>query len=173
MKTNRFLLASIAAAAGLTMSSAVLAATTLSGGTFGAKITITANCLMSGSNVDLDFGSQSSNTASAANESTPAGFSVICTNGTAYQIGLQSTASGSTTGGVGTMKNGSNTIGYALFQDSGRTLAWGNSQVATVNTKTATGSGVAQPYLVYGKTTSTLNVPAGAYTDTVAVSVYY
>lgn len=172
MKTNRFLLSSLALLASISLSTTVLAAT--STGTLNTKIVITSNCAITGTSTDLDFASHASTDASAS--ASNGGFSVTCTNLTPYTIGLQSAASGSTTDGKGTMATTApgvtQTIGYQLYQDSGTTV-WGNSTTGTVNVKSGTGSGAAQNFTVYGKTTTTLNVPAATYSDVVNINVYY
>lgn len=171
MKTSRFLLSTAAMAAGLVMSSGVMAQTT---STFQAKIVITKDCAITGASGDLEFGSVAS-TAAAPQSASATGLKIKCTNLTPYQIGLQS--SGSTTDGTGNMTytQGGNTysIGYQLYQTAGAT-PWGNVNTGTINTKSGIGSGADQAYTVYGKTTSTdFNFPAGTYTDTVTVSLYY
>lgn len=173
MKTSRFLLSAAAMAAGLAMSSGVMAQTTSN---FQAKIVITKDCAITGASGDLDFGSVAS-TVTAPQSASATGLKVKCTNLTPYQIGLQSTAASSSTDGTGTMKyvSGSNTysIGYQLYQTSGAT-AWGNVNTGTINTQAGVGTGADQSYTVYGKTTATdFNVPAGTYTDTVQVTLYY
>ena len=174
MKLNRLLPVSALLVAGLLSSGAAMAATT-DGGTFGVKIAITSECTVDATKSNLDFGSTAS-TATSPVSANNGGFSVTCTNQTPYQMGLQSTASGAGTGGSGSMTATVNSVeykvDYQLYQDAG-TTAWGNNNAASPNTKSAVGSGVAQPYTVYGKTTSTLNVPAATYNDTVAISVYY
>lgn len=172
MKTNRFLLSSLAVLAGLSLSTAATAATAT--GSFNTKIVITGTCSVTGATTDLDFASHASTEgpASASN----GGFSVTCTNLTPYTIGLQSSASGSTTDGKGTMTTTApgvtQTIGYQLYQDSGTTV-WGNSTSGSANVKSSTGTGAVQAFTVYGKTTSTLNVPAATYSDIVNINVYY
>lgn len=174
MKTCRLLLTAIAVLTGVALSTAASASTTATG-TLNAKITITSNCAVTGSTSDLDFGSNAS-TASAVSASN-GGFSVTCTNQTPYTIGLQSTASGSATDGTGTMKatigGTAYSIGYQLYQDSASTV-WGNDPTSgTGNAKSAIGTGLAQQYTVYGKTTTSLNVPAGDYSDVVQINVVY
>ncbi len=144
-------------------------------GSMDVQIIITANCTVSGSTNTLDFGSNpSTSTDASANNG---GFSVTCSNMTPYSIGLKSTATGALDDGAGVMSTTApgvtQTIGYQLYQDAGFGTAWGNSTTGTVNTKAGTGTGAAQPYTVYGKTTTSLNVPAATYKDTVAINVYY
>jgi spore coat protein U-like protein len=169
MHTKSILTASLSVLAGLAMlpGAADAATTNTATGTLQATITITSNCAVSASNAALDFGSKASTTAGAS--ASNGGFSVTCTNQTPYNVGLAGSSGASD--GTGTMTFGSNTIGYQLYQDAGQKTPWGNT-VGT-NTQTATGNGSSQPYTVYGKTTTSLNVPAGAYKDTVAINVTY
>lgn len=173
MKTNRFLLSAGTMAVGLVMSSGVVAQTTSN---FQAKIVITKDCAISGTSGDLDFGSVAS-TVTAPQSASATGLKIKCTNLTPYQIGLQSTASGASTDGTGTMTytQGGTTynIGYQLYQTAGAT-PWGNVNTGTANTQAGVGTGADQAYTVYGKTTAAnFNVPAGTYTDTVQVTLYY
>ncbi|MBV6306002.1 spore coat U domain-containing protein [Candidimonas humi] len=174
---TRNLLAAMSAVAGLSLFAAPLTASAANTatGTLQAQIVITSDCTVSGGNSKLDFSShKSTETDASANNG---GFSVTCTNLTPYTIGLQSASAGSTTNGAGVMSSTapgvSQTIGYQLYQDSSYSTAWGNSTSGTANVKSATGTGAAQAYVVYGKTTSTLNVPAATYSDTVNINVYY
>lgn len=175
--TTRHLLAAMGTIAGLSLFAAPITASAAgpATGTLGVQIAITSNCSVSTGNTALDFSSHAS-TESGPISASNGGFSVTCTNQTPYTIGLQSAASGSTTDGKGVMAATggiTQTIGYQLYQDSGFATVWGNSTSGTVNTKAGTGTGAAQSYVVYGKTTSTLNVPAATYTDTVNINVYY
>ncbi|MCI2809593.1 Csu type fimbrial protein [Eoetvoesiella caeni] len=175
MKTKNFLLSTAAMAAGLIVSSGVMAQSTATGN-LNAKIVITSNCAIVGTGTDLDFASHVSTETSAASASN-GGFSVSCTPGTTYKIGLQSSAGSSTTDGKGLLKSADSavtqTIGYQLYQDASFATVWGNSPTTSPNIQAGTGTGAAQLYTVYGKTTSTLNVPASTYSDIVNISVYY
>jgi len=177
---TRNLLAAMGAVAGLSLFAAPLtaSATSTATGTLQAQIVITSNCTVSGGNASLDFTSHVSNETNAANASNGK-FTVTCTNQTPYTIGLQSSASDAPTDGTGQMVASagsgiSQKIGYQLYQDPSFNTKWGNNTATTGgNVQGSTGTGDAQSYTVYGKTTSTLNVPAATYSDTVNISVYY
>jgi len=174
MNTYRLLLTAIAMLAGASLSTAASAASAT--GSLNAKIVITSNCAITGSSTDLDFGSNAS-TATGPISASNGGFSVTCTNQTPYTIGLKSTASGAADDGTGTMKanvGGTDyTIGYQLYQDAGTTV-WGNvASGGSANVKSSIGTGTAQAFTVYGKTTTSLNVPAATYSDTVSINVEY
>lgn len=157
------------------MSSTALAQSTATS-SLQAKIIITSNCAIVGTKTDLDFASHASTETTAAGASN-GGFTVSCTNLTPYKIGLQSTSTGATTDGAGKMTSTApgvtQSISYKLFQDPAFGTTWGNDTGTPGNIKTATGNGANQVYVVYGQTTSSLNVPAATYTDTVNINVYY
>lgn len=114
----------------------------------------------------LDFGTQGPLTANVDNTST---VTVTCTDGATYNVGLN----GGGTGNVAArqMTNGTDTIDYQLYRDSGHTQPWGT----TIGTDTvaATGNGNAQSYTVYGRVPPQTTPPADTYTDTVSVVVTY
>jgi spore coat protein U-like protein len=63
------------------------------------------------------------------------------------------------------------TVAYGLYQDTAHTANWGN----TVGTDTVagTGNGSAQPLSVYGRIAPQTTPAAGAYADTVNVTVTF
>ncbi|HEX7386947.1 MAG TPA: spore coat protein U domain-containing protein [Castellaniella sp.] len=176
MKTTQLLATSLSLVAGLTLlPGAANAAVSTATGTLGTTITITANCLVSTNNAAMNFGSNAS--TATTNAAASASFGVTCTNGTAYNVGLTpaATTTGGTpsTTGAGTMKNSNgSSIAYNLYQDSAHNTAWGST--VSTNTESGTGTGSSTTYNVYGLVAaSALNVPAGIYTDTVAINVTY
>ena len=177
--TTHKLLNALGVASGLALLSAsglTPAAATTATGTLKAQIVITSNCAVSTGNATLDFGSNPSTTSGASGTTGKNGFSVTCTDLTPYTIGLQSTSSDAGTNGAGKMSASgiAQTIGYQLYQDAAHTIVWGNNAASSGgNTQSAAGTGAAQQYAVYGATTSTLNVPAGTYSDTVNINVTY
>lgn len=122
----------------------------------------------------LAFGSYTASTGTATTGNTA--FSVICTFGTPYSIGMSpGTSSGAT---VTTRKMtsatapaGSNTLNYGLYKDVSLATNWDNSTAGTGYTAT----GVLQNYTVYG------SIPAGQYgaepatdyLDTITVTLTY
>ena len=135
---------------------------------FTAKIVITNDCVIN-SVTDLDFGS--SGLLNSAVEAS-ATIDLRCTENASYNIGLDA---GTTSGGTITTRkmtdgNG-NTVDYQMFQDSARTVNWGNT-VGT-DTKSATGTGTDQTHTIYGRVPAQSTPPAGTYTDTVTVTVTY
>jgi spore coat protein U-like protein len=134
---------------------------------FSVQLTMTTSCVINSAST-LNFGSQGVLVANVDNTST---LQVQCTNTTPYNIGLDvGTATGATVA-ARKMTSGSNTINYALYTDSARSLLWGN----TVGTDTvaAVGSGIAQSYTVYGRVPAQPTPAAGTYADTITVTVTY
>ncbi|CAM5219410.1 hypothetical protein CDEF62S_05530 [Castellaniella defragrans] len=176
MTTKHLLTTSMSLLAGLMLLPGVGNAATATPSSLQAKITITANCAISaaGTNNALDFGSHVSTESTAATANNGS-FTVNCTNLTPFNIGLA--GSSGATNGTGTMSDGASptphTIGYQLYQDASFSTPWGNTTGTGGNTEASVGTGAAVTYTVYGKTTTTLNVPAGSYTDTVAINVTY
>jgi spore coat protein U-like protein len=96
---------------------------------------------------------------------------VLCTVGTAYNVGLNAgTASGAT---VATRKlsSGASRLNYTLYSNTGRTVVWGN----TIGSDTvgATYTLNQQPHRVYGRIPPGQTVIAGTYNDTITVTITY
>ncbi|HKF49868.1 MAG TPA: spore coat U domain-containing protein [Terracidiphilus sp.] len=137
----------------------------INSGTFSITATVAPSCSISAN--ALSFGAY---TGSAALNSTST-ISVTCANGSAYNVGLNA---GTATGATVTtrqMMNGTKTLNYSLYSDSGRTRNWGN----TVGTDTlaGTGSGAAQTLTVYGTIPSGQTPVPGSYTDTITATLTY
>ncbi|MEE4453858.1 spore coat U domain-containing protein [Novosphingobium resinovorum] len=144
---------------------AVFAATATD--TIAVTATVQSACVVAAS--PLAFGNY--NPTSSSNVDATTTVNVTCTQGTAYNVGLNA---GTTTGGTTTVRklnSSGHTLNYALYQDSGRSTNWGN----TVNTDTVAGTAgtSATAYTVYGRIPGSQNTTAGAYTDSVTVTVTY
>jgi spore coat protein U-like protein len=64
-------------------------------------------------------------------------------------------------------------LNYNIYTSAARTTVWGNGTSGTA-TIGGTGTGTSQSVTVYGRVGSgQTSVPAGAYADTVAVTVTY
>jgi spore coat protein U-like protein len=101
-----------------------------------------------------------------------------CTRNTTYTVALNR---GSTAGGTiaqRLMGNGANKLEYNLYTTAALTTVWGNGTGTSV-TQAGTGAGMsvaATPYTLYAElpdNAANKNVPPGAYTDTVTVTVTY
>lgn len=139
------------------------------GGTLATSATVTANCTVSTS--ALAFGNV--NTISGSNVDGTGGLSVTCTNGTAWAASAGVGAGSGASFASRRMTGGANLLDYNLYTSSGYTTVWGDGTGSTA-TIGGTGSGSAQAVTVYGRVGSgQTSVPAGAYADTVAVTVTY
>jgi spore coat protein U-like protein len=95
-----------------------------------------------------------------------------CSNGLGGTItldqGLDPTSSSTTAVPARQMRNGAAVLGYFLYSDSARTVAWGSTGVGI----TGTGA-TSAPILVYGQIPGAQNAAAGSYADTVTVTVTF
>lgn len=135
--------------------------------TFNVSTDVVTACNVSAT--PLAFGSY---TASAASNSTSI-ITVACSNTVPYNVGLDA---GTSTGATVTTRAmtgpaGSLPLDYSLFQDSARTVNWGN----TVGTDTVagTGNGSGQTLTVYGQVPAGQGNRPGTYNDTITVTLTY
>ena len=96
---------------------------------------------------------------------------VRCTSATDFALRL---GNGSGAGASGPedrrMTNGTSLLRYGLYQNTGRSLPWGD---LPGNDLAATGTGLDQSFPIYGRIHAGQTVTAGVYTDTVLVTVEY
>lgn len=154
------------------IATSVTANATTATNTFQVTATITSSCTVSGT--ALSFGSAIDPLATGVPLDAASTLTVTCSNTTPYAVSLNAgaNAGGASNFSARTMKSGSNTLGYQLYLDSGRTTVWGDG-TASSSTKSSTGTGSAQTLSVYGRVPSLANVVPGTYTDTVTVTVTY
>ena len=128
---------------------------------FHIKVNIIETCEIATETIaDMDFGTV---VRSTSNIQSTGSLNVSCTNGTAYNIALNST---------GSLKNVSNTslvIPYKLYQDAALSKEWGNMSNTSLSQK---GTGTTQNIKIWGKIPDT-NLPAGQYTDQVTAVITY
>lgn len=132
---------------------------------FQVTATVLASCEVSAS--DLAFGNY--NPVIAAHLDAATTLSVTCTNGTPYEVGL---SLGDGTGASVTtryMKKGSDQLGYSLYRNAGRTQLWGASGGS--ETLAGVGTGSAATIDLFGRVQMNQAAPAGAYSDTIVVTV--
>jgi len=137
--------------------------------TMSVTATVTANCTVS--TTALAFGSV--NTISGSNVDSTGTLSITCTNGTAWAASAGIGSGSGASFANRKMTSGANLLNYNIYTTAGRTVVWGDgtSSTATIG---GTGTGNAQGVTVYGRVGSgQTSVPAGAYADTVAVTVTY
>ncbi len=174
MKHKLLTSALIVALSGGPMASFANAATYSNGtatATFTVSLTLQANCTISAN--PLSFGTNGV-LATALNQQTTV--AVDCTNTTPYNVGIDGgTVSGSTVTNrllAGTATgNTSTTVGFQLYQDSGRTTVWGNTQ--GTNTVGGTGTGSVQTINVYGQIPVQTTPRPDTYQTTVTATVYF
>ncbi|MFJ3054706.1 spore coat U domain-containing protein [Herbaspirillum sp. NPDC087042] len=162
-KQNRFVSASIAAIVLASSAPASFAATATSSLTISASVV--ASCTVVGS--AIAFGAY---TQTLVNQS--GSITVLCTNGTTYNVGLDAgTGTGSTVSTRKMSAAGGGTLNYSLYRDAAHTNNWGT----TIGTDTVagTGSGLLQTLTVYGQIPAAQTPLAGAYSDTVTVTLTY
>ncbi len=155
----------VAMGAWIGFAGAAIAATAT--GTFQSQIQIVAECNVTATNT-LNFASSG---LLDSNVDTTAVFTVQCTDTTTYSVGLDD---GTTTGGSITtrlMTDGSATVSYQMFSDSGRTTNWG--ETVGSDTVAGTGNGSTQNYTIYGRVPVQTTPAPATYTDTVTITVTY
>jgi spore coat protein U-like protein len=157
----------------------IVAASALSLVSFGASaVTKTADLAVSATVIEscevttaaVAFGNYDASTGLAVDNT--GSVDVICSSGTTYDIGL-----GAGTGATATVSTrqmgdaGTGVLNYALYKDSGRLTNWDDTGLGVVS---GTGNGSSQSHPVYGRIAADqAAAPAGAYTDTVVVTVTY
>lgn len=156
-------------------SSSALHAATYSNGTstanFNVTLTLQANCGITAN--PLNFGTSGVLSTAINQQSTVA---ITCTNTTPYNVGLDAgTVTGSTVAsrllaGTATGNTGT-TVNFELYQDTGRTTIWGNTQ--GTNTVAGTGTGAAQTIPVYGQVPTQSTPKPDTYQTTVTATVYF
>ncbi len=144
---------------------AALGATTTT--TFQVDATVISSCSVSATN--LGFGNYDSLAATATDATSTV--SVQCSLLTSYEIGLDAGVGSGATVTTRRMTLGADTLDYTLYQDSARTTVWGNT--LSSDTVSGAGTGLSQPYTVYGRIPAGQIVNTGNYTDTVTVTVNF
>lgn len=113
-------------------------------------------------------------TSATARDAT-ASIVVVCTAGTAYTLGLDagSGSGATTTARKMTLVAGSATLNYAIYNDSARTTNWGNTSGTGALTGTSSLVSLTQTFTAYGRIPVSQTATAGAYADTVTVTLSY
>ena len=134
---------------------------------FNVTLTVQKACTVTAS--DMVFGTH--DFTEATNIDNTSTISVKCTKGTSYGVALSKGNGASETARVMKGATTADTVAYALYNDSGRTVNWGTAAGALTG---QTGTGSAQSLTVYGRVApAALNVTPDNYSDIVAVSVTY
>jgi spore coat protein U-like protein len=137
--------------------------------------TVIATCTISSGN--LAFGNYD---AIGTNATAPllgtAAISATCTQGASAMVDIDAGLNPSGTGNAQQRRmkgTGTNYLAYNIYSDSSHSHAWGSK--TSGSTVSVTGSGGTTPVSLtaYGSVPSAQNVPVGAYTDSVAVTINY
>jgi spore coat protein U domain-containing protein, fimbrial subunit CupE1/2/3/6 len=135
---------------------------------------VTANCTIA--TTPVAFGAYDPITTNASTALNGSGsVSITCTSGASATVtlgqGSNANAGSTDTAPLRRMSDGgTNFLSYSLYQDTGRTTAWGNTGPTGV---ASTGTGAVASLTVYGAVSGGQNVPAGSYTDTVVATVTF
>ncbi|KAF1032198.1 MAG: hypothetical protein GAK37_00548 [Pseudomonas sp.] len=165
---------------GLALAPGAQAATTVTG-QIAATITLTSSCLVNGGagTTNLNFGSLNFGTTTSLFTQTGTqlvasgggAVSVQCSNGTTPTVTIQGGLhDGKSTGGSRALFDGvANYVPYDLYTDSG----YQNLLAANGVINLAASTGAAQTFNLYGKAVGKAGLPAGTYTDTIAVQLSF
>jgi spore coat protein U-like protein len=159
-------------AASLLLVAGLAGAATTPGTNMSVAATVSAYCAINSAG-GISFTAFEPNNGAQTASST---ISVNCTNTTPFDIALSAgSGTGATVANGRVMMNGTNTLTYQLYSDTGRTVIWGDT--AGTNTVRLTGAGFGtgteKTATVYAKIPSQPNAVPGSYTDTVVVTVSY
>ncbi|VVP31533.1 spore coat U domain-containing protein [Pseudomonas fluorescens] len=165
---------------GLTLAASATAATTVTGQITSSLILI-SSCQVNGSGGstglnfgDLNFGTANSLFTEASGQVLGGGggaLSILCSSGTTPAVKVRAGAhDGQSPGGTRALADGSgNFVPYDLYTDAG------HSQILAIDgvVNLATSTGVAQTVNLYGKAVGKAGLPAGTYSDTIAVELTF
>ncbi|HEY0194901.1 MAG TPA: spore coat U domain-containing protein [Kofleriaceae bacterium] len=133
--------------------------------------TVTSTCSISAG--ALAFGTYNPITGTQVDGT--ATVAVQCTKGTASVVTLgqgQNAGTGSTDiMPVRQMAAGLNRLGYSLYTDTNRTVAWGNT--ALTGQAYVAAASTSTNLTVYGRITANQDVPAGSFTDVVVATITF
>ncbi|KAE9639567.1 Csu type fimbrial protein [Pseudomonas sp. PB103] len=165
---------------GLTLVSSANAATTVTGQITSSLILI-SSCQVNGAGGStglnfgaLNFGTANSLFTTATGQVLGGGggaLSILCSSGTTPTVKVRAGANdGKSPGGTRALYDGvANYVPYDLYTDAG------HSQLLAIDgtINLAASSGVAQTVNIYGQAVGKAGLPAGTYTDTVAVELTF
>lgn len=135
--------------------------------TFRVSASVQAVCEVTAT--DLSFGTYTSQNATDLQGTTL--LRATCTPGSSYQVGLNEGTSAGATVNQRKMVSGAQALNYQLYRESSRTSIWGNT--TGTDTVTGVGTGLAQDHTVFGSIPAKQVIPAGEYSDTITVRIYF
>ena len=165
---------------GLTLASSAMAATTVTGQITSSLILI-SSCQVNGSGGStglnfgaLNFGTANSLFTTASGQVLGGGggaLSILCSSGTTPSVKVRAGANdGKSPGGSRALYDGvANYVPYDLYTDAGHSQLLAIDGVITL----AASTGVAQTVNIYGQAVGKAGLPAGTYTDTIAVELTF
>jgi spore coat protein U-like protein len=165
---------------GLTLASSAMAATTVTGQITSSLILI-SSCQVNGSGGStglnfgaLNFGTANSLFTTASGQVLGGGggaLSILCSSGTTPTVKVRAGANdGKSPGGSRALYDGvANYVPYDLYTDAGHSQLLAIDGVITL----AASTGVAQTVNIYGQAVGKAGLPAGTYTDTIAVELTF
>ncbi len=139
---------------------------------FSVTASVSNNCTISTTTVA--FGAYDPIVANATSPLDSTGsVTITCTKGAATTIGLNTGSnSANASGSTRAMASGSNFLSYELYQDTGRSVVWGNSG-AGLFTPAAAPSKSPRAFTVYGRVAGGQDAAGGSYSDTVVATVNF
>jgi spore coat protein U domain-containing protein, fimbrial subunit CupE1/2/3/6 len=142
-------------------------------GTANADLAVTAN-VVAACSIDattLDFGDYNPAALTALDVSKD--ITIHCTQGSTFWVGLDN---GLNFGATRQMANAGERLGYELYRDAARTVAFDNLDPGAANHTASNQVGLgysSQIIPVHGRILALQAVPAGVYTDTVVMTVNF
>ncbi|AXF20183.1 hypothetical protein CUJ89_06480 [Burkholderia pyrrocinia] len=134
---------------------------------FTATANVVNNCNISATNVSFGTASVLSGALAATGSIT-----AQCTNGDAWKIALNGGSAGSVTARRMQRSGGGGTIGYGLYTDAARSIAWGDGTGGS-STVTGVGTGTSQVVTVYGAVPAQTTPAPGNYSDTITATISF
>lgn len=137
--------------------------------TFTVTGTVVAACSVTAGG--MSFGTTIPNPITANIDATST-ITATCANGTPYTIALSAGGGPGATFATRFMTNGGSTMTYSLYTNAARTAVWGTGAAGST-VAAGTGNGAAQPITVWGRIPPQTVATAGAYTDTITVTITF
>jgi spore coat protein U-like protein len=163
-RTKLIVSLTLAGAMALALSLARPAGAASASSTITVTATVANNCTIQPGT--LAFGSYDP-VAGPANLDASGTFTISCTKGTPYTVGLGLGAHAS--GTTRRMTNGTDFLAYEIYNDTGRTTVWNATN--TIGGTAASRSAIT--LTAYGRIVGAQDVAAGPYTDTVTSTVNF
>jgi len=134
------------------------------------RVTARVNALCEITATDLDFGTYTAQSGTPLLGTTL--LRATCTPNTTYNIGLnEGTSPGATVNQRKMVGAPAGVLNYQLYSDATHNTIWGNT--TGTDTVTGVGTGLTQDHTVFGSVPASQVIPAGDYTDTITVRIYY